>query len=124
MSARLAAVLVAALTACATEPAHADAFLPDAATSPGQRPPATGAYFPLAGNHYDFDPGRGPLDSPAIEDAIWLNGWGTWGQGAAAIPLPTDSAAVKPCVAVPGPLPIAGVAAAWGWARRLRRRVG
>ncbi len=119
---------LAALAVCTT-PAHADAFpdsLPSDPARPGWRPPAARALQPATGAAYDFDPGRGPLVDAAIEDAIWFVGPGAWGAGASAVPLPPPPV-VTPCrppAAVPGPLPLAGVAATWGWARRLRRRVG
>jgi hypothetical protein len=122
--------LLALLTACATEPAHADVFpqrLPGDPARPGWYPPAARHYVPMAGAAYDFDPGRGPLLAPGVEDSIWLPiPYGTWGAGTAPLPLPPPDVVrrCRPPAAVPGPLPLAGVAAAFGWARRLRRRVG
>lgn len=126
------------LMVCQPEPAHADAFpdrgsVPADPARPGWRPPATRPNEPAAGAAYDFDPGRGPLLDPPAEDRIWLNAWGTWGPGTASVPLPPPRVvtpnpcrppAVVPPAAVPGPLPIAGLAVAWRLARRLRRRLG
>ena len=122
-------ICTAALLAMLAAPAHADAFfdqLPSDPARTGWRPPDARPYVSLVGNYYDFDPGRGPLLAPHAEDSIRLVGPGTWGQGTAPLPLPAPDV-VTPCrppAAVPGPLPIAGAAAAWGWARRLRRKVG
>jgi len=102
-------------------PAHADAFMPSTTATPTGRPPATGGIIPLVGNHYDFDPRRGPLDSPSIEDAIWLVRPGAWGASTEALPLPTPPV-VTPCVAVPGPAGVLGLGMAFGWARRIRRK--
>lgn len=35
-----------------------------------------------------------------------------------------QSSSLTPAASVPGPLPLMGAAAAFGWSRRLRRRVG
>ena len=123
------AALIAALIACQPAPAHADAFpgqLPPDPARPGWRPPATRPHQPAAGTAYDFDPGRGPLLDPHAEDRIWLDPWGSWGPGTAAIPLPDPAPVVTPCrppAAVPGPLPALGLGAAFAYSRKLRRRI-
>ena len=124
-------LLLATLTACQPAPAHADVFpesVPAGQSRPGWRPAGSGRMVAAPGLDYDFDPDRGPLLAPRLEDSIWFpSPWGTWGAGTAPLPLPAPNV-VSRCrpgpAAVPGPLPLAGIAAAWGWARRLRRRVG
>ena len=125
-----ALITLALLTTCATEPAHADVFpeqLPSDPARPGWYPPTARPYVFMGGNHYDFDPDTGPLAFPSIQDPYWPSPFGTWGAGTAPLPLPPPNV-VRRCrpvpAAVPGPLPLAGVAAAFGWSRRLRRRVG
>jgi hypothetical protein len=120
------ALLLLLLTACTPIPAHADANnLPPGAPSPGGHPPANRAYISGAGVDYDFDPGRGPLFDARIEDDIWLDPFGGW---ATTTPLPVLPPPVvtgcRPAPdAVPGPLPLLGLFAAFFYSRKLRQRI-
>lgn len=120
------------LTACHPVPAHADVLrdnLPSDPARPGWYPPAARPVTPAAGAAYDFDPDRGPLADPRLEDGIWLSPFGTWSWGAGSdpLPLPPPADVVRRCrpipAAVPGPLPLAGLAAAFTYSRKLRQTI-
>ncbi len=117
---------LAMLTACA--PAHADAFpdqLPSDPARPGWRPSAARAFQPAGGSHFDYDPESGALPLEDLQDDLWTVRPGTWGAGASAVPLPPPPP-VTPCrppAAVPGPLPVLGLGAAFAYSRKLRNRI-
>ena len=123
------AAIAATLAAC--HPAHADVLLNPASVPldparPGWRPPHRNPGIPAgagpaggnSGGHADAAPDSG---EPSAFDTF-----GRW-QGTPPSPLPRPVAPpvvkCRPVSTVPGPLPVLGVAATWGWARRLRRRL-
>ena len=57
---------------------------------------------------------KGPIPDPA---SIPLP------EGVAAVNVPNMNGGAPPAAAVPGPLPLLGAGAAFGFSRRLRRRV-
>ena len=117
-----------------TLPVHADVLpvqpsdMPPDPARPGWRPPHRNPGIPDGA-----DPAGGYRSSD-VDDAggggepFAFDTFGRW-QATPPSPLPRPVAPpmVKcrplPVSTVPGPLPVLGVAAAWGWARRLRRRV-
>jgi hypothetical protein len=117
-------LLLASLTACYPQPAHADVLLdqlpPDPAR-PGWYAPVSRSDVPMGGVDYDFDPDRGPLLDAHAEDALWLVTPGAWGASTAPLPLPAPD--LVRCTPVPGPLPVLGVGAAYAYSRKLRRRI-
>lgn len=121
-----------ALAYCAPQPSYADALLdrgnmPADPVNPGRRIPAPVGYVPMGGNHYDFDPDRGRIFAPHIEDKLWLFTPGGWGASTSTLsvlpPVVVTDRCRPPVADVPGPLPIMGLAAAWRGSRRLRRMV-
>jgi hypothetical protein len=117
-----------ALALCA--PAHADAFDPDKLppdpARPGWRPPAARAYVPIGGSHFDYDPAAGARTLEELQDDLWLNSLGTWGEGTAQVPLPqvVVPPGCRPApAAVPGPAGLLGVGAMFHASRQLRRKI-
>ena len=123
-----ALLTLALLTACQPAPANADVLnnLPARSVRPRWYPPTTWRHLFMGGNHYDFDPDTGPLALPSIQDPYWPSPYGTWGAGTAPLPLPAPDV-MRRCrpvhPAVPGPLPVMGVAAAFAYSRKLRQRI-
>ena len=56
-----------------------------------------------------------PIDGSVISTDVFGNPRTTNGRG--------DIGAVQLAASVPGPLPLLGIGAAFGWSRRLRRRL-
>lgn len=125
------AFCTAVLTSCAPPPAYADAYpdrdnMPADPASPGWRPPSGRSVVIMGGHHYDYDPGAGPIPFDRLKDNIWRVTPGAWGSSTTPLSLPAPNP-VKRCrpvpEVVPGPLPLAGAVVAFGWARRIRRRI-
>ena len=127
------AAVITTITAYHLAPANADVFDPASVpmdpARPGWRPPHRNPGIPAGadpagsnrGSHAD-DAGGG-REPPAFFDTF-----GRWqGTPPSSLPIPMAPPMVRcrplPVSTVPGPLPILGVAAAWGWARRLRARI-
>ena len=118
------------ITACHPAPANADVFDP-AGVPPDPARPSWRPTIGRPGIPDGADPAGGYRSSD-VDDAggsgepSAFDTFGRW-QATPPSPLPRPVAPpmvkCRPVASVPGPLPVLGVAAAWGWARRLRRRV-
>lgn len=123
--------LLLSLTACSIQPATADVApdptnLPRNSLNTERRTNSPRPDFSITSNHYDFDPNRGPIFDPRIEDNLWYITPGAWGASTEPLPLPAPYV-LKLCVAnpssVPGPLPLLGLGTAFIYSRKLRRRI-
>ena len=124
------ALLSVALTTL-TVPASADVFdpasMPSDPARPGWRPTIGRPSIPNGVDFVGSNRGSNVNDAGGGGEPSAFDTWGRW-QATPPSPLPRPVAppVVRcriPVAGVPGPLPVLGVAAAWGWARRLRRRV-
>ena len=125
------AVVLLIITACHPAPANADVFnpagVPPDPARPSWRPTIGRPGIPANADPAGGNSGGHAVASPSGGEPPAFDTWGRW-QGTPPSPLPRPVAppVVRcriPVAGVPGPLPVLGVAAAWGWARRLRRRV-
>jgi len=132
-----ALLTLALLTACATEPAHADVLLEPASVPldparPGWRPSISRPGVPAGADPAGLHRG-GHVDAAGSgREPSAIDTYGRW-QGAPAGALPgamapwlvtcRPSRPVPEDDAVPGPVGLTGVAAAWGYSRKLRQRI-
>jgi hypothetical protein len=127
------AAILATLTACQPAPAHADVLLDPASVPldparPNWRPADSRPGFPAGVDPAGSHRGSHADDAGSSREPSAFDVYGRW-QGAAtgALSSPVASPVVRPCqpvpAAVPGPLPLAGVAAAFAYSRKLRQRI-
>ena len=124
--------VVAACILIASHPVNADVFdpagVPMDPARPGWRPPHRNPGIPANANSTNGNRSSDVDDAGGGGEPFAFDTFGRW-QATLPSPLPRPMAppVVRcrplPVATVPGPLPVLGVAAAWGWARRLRRRV-